>query len=157
MTRTLSFLASAAAAAAFALAAPACAAPQASEPDSTTTTTETHNGDGQTVFVLTNRHRGPGQEPAGADGQNRVRIFKLMGANAADCTEKPLVDQASPDGHDRTKILICGQGELSAADRSAKLEHMMERVQHMDGLSDESKERLTAALREAIEQLHNAH
>ncbi|HEX4737933.1 MAG TPA: hypothetical protein VH331_10260 [Allosphingosinicella sp.] len=69
---------------------------------------------------------------------------------------RPLVDQSSADGHDRTKIVIC-DGQASGADNIARLEHVLERVQHMDALSDASRERVAAALREAIEQLRSAH
>jgi hypothetical protein len=162
MTMTTRILASAAAAAAFALAAPAVAAQAAAGAQANvtegTTVTDTQDADGhRRVFVLTNRHGEAGQETAGSDAQ-RVRIFKVAGGDMADCTDQPLVDQASPDGHERTKIIVCGHGNaLSAAERSTQLEHVMERVQHMDGLSDASKERVTAALREAIEQLRTAH
>jgi hypothetical protein len=89
---------------------------------------------------------------AGEPGRRLV----LDGA-AADCVDHPLVDRASPDGRDHTRVVLCGHGQLSEADRTAQLERVLERMQHMEGLSDSSRERVTAALREAIEELHSAH
>jgi hypothetical protein len=157
MTMATRILASAAAAAALAVAAPAMASGQAS-PAPDTEVANVHDGDGQNerVIVLTDRLR-EHQNDAGADEHRRVRVYGMGGANMADCTDHPLVDQATPDGHDRTRVIVCGHRELSEADRSAQLEHVIERVQHMEGLSDSSKERVTAALREAIGQLRNTH
>jgi len=99
--------------------------------------------------------RGEGPHPDGE--RQRVRVFGMNGPDGVDCNpDHPLVDRSSPDGHDRTKVIICGHGEATIADRTARLEHVIERIQHMDGLPDSSKDRVTAALREAIEQLHNA-
>jgi hypothetical protein len=150
-------LAAAATASALAIAAPAIAAGQASSTTSTIVT-DGHDGEGQheRVIVLTDQLREHGGSEAGADGNRRVRVYG-MGAHMPDCTDQPLVDHATPDGHERTRVVLCGHRQLSAADRSTQLEHVMERIQHMDGLSDASKERVAAALREAIDQLRNTH
>lgn len=150
-------LASAAAAAALTVAAPAVASTQTT-PAPDTSVASVHDGDGQNerVFVFTDQVREHRGNEAGSDERHRARVY-AVGANMADCADHPLVDNATPDGHDRTRVIICAHRELSAADRSTQLEHVIERVQHMDGLSDSSKERVTAALREAIEQLRNAH
>src|SRR3954471_4657975 len=103
MTIVRLILAPAAAAAALALAAPAIAAPPAADgqPNVTegTIVTDTQDGNGQTRrFVLVNRHGEAGQDAAASDGQRNVRIFKIAGADMANCTDQPLVDEASPDG-----------------------------------------------------------
>jgi hypothetical protein len=141
-------------AAAAAFAAPAFAAGQ----DGTTTTVRDRDGQAERVIVLTDRHGQHGPDDAAAESDRRVRVFSMGDGHMADCgADHPaLVDRGSADGHERTRVVLCGHRELSAADRSVQLEHVLDRVQHMDGLSDSSKERVTAALREAIDQLRTA-
>lgn len=87
------------------------------------------------------------------EGSGRpIQLSALERCGAA----RPLVDQSSADGQDRTKIIVC-DGHASGAENVARLEHVLDRVQHMDALPDASRERVVAALREAIEQLRSAH
>jgi hypothetical protein len=111
-------------------------------------------GDGNArVIILTDRHHQPAD---GADG-HRVRVFGLNGDGEIDCgADHRVIERSSPDGHEHSKIVLCGRTDLSADERSARLEHVLERIQHMDGLSDSSKERVAAALRGAIEELRSA-
>jgi hypothetical protein len=81
------------------------------------------------------------------------RLSALGGCGAA----HPLVDRSTGDGGENNRVLICSDHDVSAAERTSRLEHALERIQQMDGLSDSSKERVTAALRQAIEELRNAH
>ena len=159
MTMAARILATTAGAAALAIATPAISGGQSSAaPDSVVT--NVHDGEGQheRVIVLTDRLREHGQNEAGSDQHRRLRVYGLDGANVTGCADRPpLVDHATPDGHERTRVIVCERRELSAAERSTQLEHVMDRIQHMDGLSDSSKERVTAALREAIDQLRNTH
>ncbi|MDB5693524.1 MAG: hypothetical protein JWO81_2587 [Alphaproteobacteria bacterium] len=152
---TIRSLTLAAAAAAVAFAVPAFAA---GAPGSVATTSvEDEDGHGERVIILTDRHSEHRADDGDAEAGRRVRVFNMGDAHGADCgAGHPLVDQGSADGHDRTRVILCGHRELSAVDRSTQLEHVLERVQHMDGLSDSSKERVTAALREAIDQLRSA-
>src|SRR4051812_33317383 len=128
MSMPTRILASAAAAAALAVAAPALAGGQASSTQETNVTSvrdgEAHN---ERVIVLTDRLRDHGQD-AGSDEHRRVRVYGMDGADMAGCADHPLVDQATPDGHERTRVLVCGHRQLSAADRSTQLEHVMERI-----------------------------
>ena len=157
MTMATRILAAAAAAASFAIAAPALASGQ-TPPAPDASVTAVHDGEGQNerVIILTDQHREHGGTAAGSDEHRRVRVYGMGSAHMADC-DHPIVDHATPDGNNRTRVIVCERRELSAADRSTQLEHVMERIQHMDGLSDSSKERVTAALREAIDQLRNTH
>lgn len=66
---------------------------------------------------------------------------------------EPLVDRSSPDGHRRT--VICGDHGPGAAGRIAQLEDILARMRQMEGLSESNRERVVAALREAIDQLRN--
>ncbi|HEY1606589.1 MAG TPA: hypothetical protein VGF77_13435 [Allosphingosinicella sp.] len=83
------------------------------------------------------------------DAGNGLRQLALEDCGGA----APLVDRTDGDGHDRTRILLCGNHAGGPADRSDELEHMLERLQDMDGLSDSIKLRVSADLRDAIEQL----
>ena len=113
--------------------------------------------DNDRVIVMTDRHRVSGNEGQLPEGR-RFRVYGGNGEEMGDCgADRHVVDRSSPDGHERTKVIICGHTELSAEERSARLEHVLERIQHMDGLSDASKDRVTAALRGAIEELRNTH
>ena len=110
------------------------------------------------VIVVTDRHHVDGE----ADDQLRPgRRFRVYGGNGAELIncggDRHVTERSSQDGHERTKVVICGNTELSAEARSERLEHVLERIQHMDGLSDASKERVTAALRGAIEEMRNTH
>src|SRR6476661_8515076 len=159
MTMAIRILASAATAGALALAAPAVAGGQTSPaPETNSVTPNGGDGSSERVIILSDRLRDHGQNDSASDQHRRLRVYGLDGANVAGCTDRPpLVDHATPDGHERTRVIVCERRELSAAERSTQLEHVMDRIQHMDGLSDSSKERVTAALREAIDQLRNAH
>src|SRR3954469_1658296 len=65
---------------------------------------------------------------------------------------KDEVDQTSADGRQRTRILVCGNTQLSSAERVEKLEHVLSRLEARDDLSAEQKAKVTAALREVIEK-----
>jgi hypothetical protein len=102
------------------------------------------------VIILTDRDHRPAD---GADG-HRVRVLSMNGDGEIDCgADHRVIERSSPDGHEHSKIVLCGRTDLSTEERSARLEHVLERIQHMDGLSDASKERVAAALRGAIEEL----
>src|SRR3954470_6159562 len=117
MTRTIRLLACAAAAA---IAAPALASgvatatATATGPDGTSVTT-VHDGDGaggtERVIVLTDRHHGDGPEGAADGERHRVRVFNVDGDHLADCgPDRRVIDRTSPDGHERSKVVICTRG-----------------------------------------------
>jgi hypothetical protein len=112
-------------------------------------------GDGNArVIILNEKHQGATED---ADG-HRVRVLTVNGDDVVDCSgaDHRVVERSSPDGREHSKIVLCGRTDLTAEERSARLEHVLERIQHMDGLSDASKERVAAALRGAIEELRSA-
>ena len=110
------------------------------------------------VIVMTDRHHAEGEADDQLRPGRRFRVYGGNGAEMIDCGgDRHVTERSSPDGHERTKVVICGNTQLSAEARSERLEHVLERIQHMDGLSDASKERVTAALRGAIEELRNTH
>jgi hypothetical protein len=155
----------AAAAALLAAAAPALARGQATAsavavapgPDGTIVT-NVDDSHGKTDRLIILERHGAGPDGLAAGERRKVRVYSMNDANLADCADHPFVDRSSADGRERTKIVLCTRGEeVSSEDRSARLEHVLERIQHMDGLSDASKERVTAALRGAIEELRNSH
>src|SRR5688500_14398649 len=83
----------------------------------------------------------------------RVRAFHMGdGARLLDCGgERTEVDEST--GNDRTRIVFCGKSDLSAAQRIEKLEKALDRINANDELSAEHKDKVTAALRGAIERL----
>jgi hypothetical protein len=142
----------AAAAAALAVAAPASA-----KGDDEATTAR----DNQTsrIVIVTDAHRDGRHDDARLEEGRRFRIYSLDRDNLVDCgADQKVIERSSPDGREHSKVVLCTRGEVaSAEERSVRLEHVLERIQHMDGLSDSSKERVTAALRGAIEELRNSH
>lgn len=92
------------------------------------------------------------------DGEH-VRRFRIEGSGpgelaAAHCTgTKDEVDETSADGRQRTRIMVCGNGNLSPAERAEKLEHALARLEARDDLSAEQKAKVTAALRATIERV----
>lgn len=129
------------AALAFALAAaPAAAADDASAPQKKT----------EKIVII--ERSGPHAE----GGDREIRRFRVEGLGdlAGHCAgQKDEVNEASPDGRERTRILVCGDTQLSAAERAEKLEHVLSRLESRDDLSAGQKARVTAALREAIERV----
>jgi len=95
------------------------------------------------------------------DGEAReVHRFRLEGADgealAGRCAgQKDEVNATSDDGKQHTRILVCGNGQLSAAERAEKLEHVLSRLEARDDLSAEQKAKVTAALREAIDKVRS--
>jgi hypothetical protein len=89
-----------------------------------------------------------------ADGAPVHRFRLEDGADLhGNCTgTKDEVDQTSADGRQRTRILVCGNTQLSSAERVEKLEHVLSRLEARDDLSAEQKAKVTAALREVIEK-----
>ena len=90
-----------------------------------------------------------------ADGGPRVRAFAMHGGELADCLGgERNVTESNEDGK-RSKVIICSRGGAAAnpAQRVERLEQALSRLTSSDQLTAEQKERVTAALREAIEKL----
>jgi hypothetical protein len=87
------------------------------------------------------------------DGEagRRVRILDVDGDRAG-CDKTEVNDR---DGREKTKVVVCGDDHASAADRAARLETALGRIQQNDELSAEHKARVTAALQDAIERLRS--
>jgi len=90
-----------------------------------------------------------GDHPQGE--RRRVRILD-MNADGPGCDKTEVDDSAA--GGDRTKVIVCGDDKAGAADRAARLEHALAGIQQDDSLGAEHKAKVTAALREAIDRLH---
>jgi len=87
------------------------------------------------------------------DGERHVRVMRLDGDRVADCGGEPVVRSETGGENDKTKVIICSKGELTQAQRVEKIEKVLNRIQANDDLSAEQKERVTAALRRAIEDM----
>jgi hypothetical protein len=102
------------------------------------------------VIVLSNhRHSG--------DGERRVRVMHDGAMAVADCGgERAAVSESTDGDRERTRIILCGKGDLTDAQRVEKLERALARISANEELSAEHKEKVTAALRAAIERLRSA-
>lgn len=96
---------------------------------------------------------GAGGDHKGA--RHRVRTFDVR--SLADCEGgEKIVDETAGDGDKKTKVILCRKGAAISADRSKHLEEALARINAHDELSDEQKERISAALRSAIERSRGA-
>ncbi|HEY0314240.1 MAG TPA: hypothetical protein VGC56_17330 [Allosphingosinicella sp.] len=91
-------------------------------------------------------------EHGDAAAVHRFRLEDGADLNGNCAGTKDEVDQTSADGRQRTRILVCGNTQLSSAERVEKLEHVLSRLEARDDLSAEQKAKVTAALREVIEK-----
>ncbi|MFL6861448.1 MAG: hypothetical protein ACJ8DZ_00435 [Allosphingosinicella sp.] len=102
-------------------------------------------------FVLVD-HKGQGES-----GDPHVLAVALADGGASCTGNADQVSQQSEDGKQKTKIVICSPGEASPADRAERLQRAIARVEANQELSAEHKEKVVAALREAIERLQATH
>jgi hypothetical protein len=102
-------------------------------------------------FVLVD-HKGQGES-----GDPHVFAVALADGGASCTGNADEVSQQSEDGKQKTKIVICSAGEASPADRAERLQRAIARVEANQELSAEHKEKVVAALREAIERLQATH
>jgi hypothetical protein len=106
------------------------------------------------VIVITDHRDGEHADRSGDRGP-RVRAFSMDGMNVVDCGGDRSVTESSDNGR-RTRIVLCGRREGNPAMRVERLEQVLGRLTSSDQLTPEQKERVTAALREAIERLRAA-
>jgi hypothetical protein len=97
------------------------------------------------VIVLSDKDHNDGE------ARQRIRVLDVNGDHPG-CDKTEVNDD---EGREKTKVVICGDDHASAADRAARLEKALGRIQQNDELSAEHKARVTAALQEAIERLRN--
>jgi hypothetical protein len=95
------------------------------------------------VIVLSDKDHRDGE------ARRQIRVLDVDGDHAG-CDKTEVNDS---DGRQKTKVIVCGDEQVSAADRAARLEKALGRIQQNDDLSAEHKARVTAALQEAIERL----
>ncbi|MEA3062211.1 MAG: hypothetical protein QOJ94_1992 [Sphingomonadales bacterium] len=98
------------------------------------------------VIVLTDRK--------GGDGADDPHVRTFVMDHAANCTgATDEVNESSSDGREKTHIVLCGNGDVSPAVRAERLQHALARIEANDSLSAEHKEKVVAALRDAIARL----
>jgi hypothetical protein len=103
------------------------------------------------VIVLSDRKGGEGSDDP------HVRTF-VMDHGAAACTgARDEVNESSADGREKTHIILCGNGDVSPALRAERLQHALARIEENQSLSAEHKEKVVAALRDAIARLQTEH
>src|SRR3954469_21453704 len=102
------------------------------------------------VIVLTDRKGGEGGD------DSHVRTFVMDHGSAACTGARDEVNESSTDGREKTRIIVCGNGDVSPALRAERLQHALARIEANDSLSAEHKEKVVAALRDAIARLQTA-
>jgi hypothetical protein len=121
------------------VAAPAAAADDGAAPGKKT----------EKIIIIENGSHHAAGEGDGA-GVHRFRVERLGDLDGRCAGSKDEVNEASPDGQQRTRILVCSNSQLSSAERAEKLEHVLSGLEARDDLNAEQKARVTAALRAAI-------
>jgi hypothetical protein len=82
-----------------------------------------------------------------------IRAFSMDGIEAANCVGDRNARESGENGQHR-QVVVCTRGSAaSAAMQAERLEQMLGRINANSELTADQKERVTAALREAIEQL----
>ena len=87
------------------------------------------------------------------EGERHVRVMRFGEGALHDCDGEEVVRSETGGENDKTKVIICSKEQLTAAQRIEKIEKALTRIQSNDRLSAEHKERVTAALRRAIEDM----
>jgi hypothetical protein len=108
------------------------------------------------VIVITDHNKAGGKHAR--KGRHHIRTVHVDGAaRLARCDgQRSEIDESTDAGREKTRIVICGR-ELSPAKHAEHLERALSRIQDNDELSAEHKEKVTAALREAIDRLRAGH
>jgi hypothetical protein len=105
------------------------------------------------VIIMTDAKGHDGEsvrhDPDGA----RVRAFTLTQDGASCSGTRDVVDEQSADGKEKTHIIFCSNGEGNSAERAARLEKALARIEQNQELSAEHKAKVVAALRDAISRL----
>lgn len=87
------------------------------------------------------------------DGERHVRVMRFGEGALHDCDGEEVVRSETGGENDKTKVIICSKEQLTEAQRIEKIEKALTRIQSNDKLSAEHKERVTAALRRAIDDM----
>jgi hypothetical protein len=84
-----------------------------------------------------------------------VHVFQFDGKEIACADGDKVVEHSEGDDKKKTKVLICDKGGDPAM-RAKHLEEALERINSNEHLTAETKARITASLREALERTRNA-
>jgi hypothetical protein len=110
-----------------------------------------HGGDGKNEVqqvILLSKADGKGPHEA-------VRQFRMMRGENGTFTcpngDETKIDETT--GGERTKVLICSDDKLSNADRARKLEETLAKLRSGEHLGAAHKDKVEAALQEAINKL----
>lgn len=100
-------------------------------------------------------------EKAGEHKGGETRVFRMhkIGEGSgddievADCAggDKSVIDETT--GKEKTKIVLCGKGGVSAQDRAKELEELRGKLAQNEHLSAEHKAKVEAAIQRAIDRL----
>ena len=112
--------------------------------------------DGKKVekFIMITEHAD--HKGKGPDGAARVRTFHIDRDALAKCDgARKLIDESAGDEKEKTKVVICSKDGGSKLD-AEHLEQALSRINSNEHISAEHKEKIAAALREAIEKARSA-
>jgi hypothetical protein len=111
------------------------------------------------IVITSHRDRDEGDRERGEGRRGRhVEAIRIDGAGSmADCGgARTAISQSTGNERERTRVVFCSSDALSAVQRAEKLEHVLARINSSEHLSAESKGRVAAAIRRAIEELRSA-
>ena len=91
---------------------------------------------------------------AGEGGEHRVHMrHGEPGIHVSDCDNGEATNIDESTGGERTRIVICGQGEANPAQRAEHLQGVRERLANDDALSAEQRARVLAAIDRELARL----
>ncbi|HEY5721925.1 MAG TPA: hypothetical protein VIT45_06350 [Allosphingosinicella sp.] len=94
-----------------------------------------------------------GRDGKAGEGERHVRVMRFGEGALHDCDGEEVARSETGGENDKTKVIICSKDQLTQAQRIEKIEKVLTRIQSNDELSAEHKEKVTAALRRAIEDM----
>jgi hypothetical protein len=105
------------------------------------------------IIIMTEGDDGDAMGEAHAEARehgSRVMVAECGG-------DKTEFSGSSDAKREKARVVICNRGNVSAADRARRLEHVLARINADDELSAETKAKISTALRDAIGRLNTAH
>jgi hypothetical protein len=105
--------------------------------------------DHQRMIVMT--HRGDGHP---GPGQHRVRVIGPDGeASVPECNDGQATNVDETTGGQRTRVVLCTRGNGTPAERAERLQRARDRLASDSELSQEQRDRVTAALDREIARI----
>jgi bla regulator protein BlaR1 len=104
-------------------------------------------GGREPVIVVTRR------EGEGPHGQHRVRVLGPDGVSSSDCNGGQATDVDETANGQRTRVVLCTRGNGTPAEHAERLQQARDRLARDSELSQEQRDRVTAALDREIARI----